>query len=71
MNTRLRELAIYAGYAPHWNTEADRNANFDKEKFADLIVNDCTVVLENEDSYYGVWAANVIKKHFGVDDGEI
>jgi hypothetical protein len=46
MNTRLRELSIYAGYAPHWSTKADRNANFDKDKFADLIIAEVLKVIE-------------------------
>lgn len=46
MNTRLRELARCAGYDPCWNTQADRIANFDKEKFAELIITEVLAVIE-------------------------
>jgi hypothetical protein len=63
MNERLRELSIYAGYAPHWSTKADRNENFDKDKFADLIIEEVlTVVAAVEPGVTGLPADAVIRQ---------
>lgn len=36
------------------------------EYFTELIIKECSTVMENEDSYYGSWMSKVIKQHFGV-----
>ena len=83
MNERIQELAEQAtsivemigpqGYASSY-------ANFDREKFAELIVQECLAVINAEiavipiaGEYEIVWkmgmecGAGLIKKHFGVE----
>lgn len=69
MNERIKELAIEAGYNPLWDTKADREEYFDKEKFAELIVQECAKACE-ENSYLALngWQrAKQIREHFGVE----
>jgi hypothetical protein len=69
MNERIKQLAEQA------TTYIDPSANdgvcwnFDKEKFAELIVRECASVVDN----YGRWIlydklAVKIKEHFGVEE---
>ena len=75
MNQRIKELIDQA------STYIDPIANdgvcwdFDKEKFAELIVKECAglfpnvyVEIENEYGHTPVVAAVYIKKHFGVEE---
>ena len=39
-----------------------------EEKFAEMLIQECITTIEDEDSYYGSWMANVIKRHFGIRD---
>ena len=74
MNERIKKLAEQA------TTYIEPSANdgvcwdFDKEKFAELIVKECAglfsnvyVEIENEYGHTPVIAADYIKKHFGVE----
>ena len=69
MNIRIKELAIEAGYNPLWDTKADREEYFDKEKFAELIVRECMTVARKADGLdaeYEAWY--LIEQHFGVEE---
>ena len=71
MNERIRQLAEQAtsivemvgpqGYASSY-------ANFDKEKFAELIVKVCVEQIFNRESSDGDWYQDDIFKHFGVEE---
>lgn len=67
MNERIRELAKQCTSWSEGSTWTSREV-FDKEKFAELIVRECTNMLpadtiRNED---GVHMFYVIREHFGV-----
>jgi hypothetical protein len=81
MNERIRELAISSGiydclcdpYDSHNTGDAHGSVIDDLEKFAELIVQECLGMIENEASTYAepVWAVelvNDIKEHFGVEE---
>jgi hypothetical protein len=74
MNERIKQLAEQAttivdtvnsqGYSSSY-------ANFDKEKFAELIVQECieqVITGPNGPAHYAVEAALRLKKHFGVEE---
>lgn len=63
MNQRIIELAEQAGYNGHYATE-----DFDVEYFAELIVQECGVVLSPmlRDMISRGQAYELIKEHFGV-----
>ena len=71
MNERIRQLAEQAtsivemvgpqGYASSY-------ANFDKEKFAELIVKECVEQIINRERSDGEWYQDDIFKHFGVEE---
>jgi hypothetical protein len=73
MNERIRELAEQAttivdtvnsqGYSSSY-------ANFDREKFAELIVKECANLIDSMDhsSQYFPHVADTIKEHFGVEE---
>ncbi len=53
MNERIRELAEQATRSKYWNaTTQVMIEDFDKEKFAELIVKECSVVIQKEVSLY-------------------
>jgi len=63
MNQRIQELIR--------QSTNEVNSEFDKEKFAELIVRDCAVVARNNTPYseeleYGRKISNRIKIHFGL-----
>ena len=72
MNERILELAEQAttivdtvnsqGYSSSY-------ANFDREKFAELIIKECANFVSNDrhNDDYGVFVANRIKQHFGFE----
>jgi hypothetical protein len=80
MNERIRELAeqatsIVEMVGPEGYTSS--YANFDREKFAQLIVQECVQACINEGKTYeiesaGEYSSNLyataIKKHFGVEE---
>ena len=73
MNERIRELIKQATTIEEhkWGVSYD---NFDKEKFAELIVRECVQVCadrgKHHDGLYSAWADDCSKrigKHFGVE----
>jgi hypothetical protein len=48
MSKRIDELAAMAGYDPQWSTKADREANFDYQEFAELLLKDCGKLISNQ-----------------------
>ena len=76
MNERIRELMYQAAeftaaYPSGQNNSWETQVNF-MEKFAQLIVRECLVKIENEAAQYAepAWAfelANDIRDHFGVE----
>ena len=75
MNERIRELIKQAGYTEAYYYSDDGPfvpAEFNKEKFAELIVQECLDILDDEDTgdVYGKsvrLAMTRIKQHFGVE----
>ena len=64
MNERIKELAEQAGF-PEWS---QKTIGFELEKFAELIVRECAEVCsESGTRYDGLWYADQIKEHFGVE----
>ena len=65
MNDRIETLAKAAGY-DMINKAAMRALGFDKEKFAELIVLECAVIVGSmEEPHQDI--AKLIKQHFGVE----
>jgi hypothetical protein len=70
MNERIRLLAEQATTKGEWSCVNNRYMEeFDKEKFAELIVKECAwLVNENDISLpYGTFG-ELIKQHFGVEE---
>ena len=72
MNQRIKELAEQCE-TTYIDRDGRRYAEFDKEKFAVLIVRKCIKMVENEAAQYAepVWAfelVNDMHEHFGVND---
>jgi len=74
MNERIRELVKQATTIEEhkWGVSYD---NFNKEKFAELIVRECIQVCadrgKHHDGLYSAWASDCserIGKHFGVEE---
>ena len=74
MNERIKELIKQATTIEEhkWGVSYD---NFDKEKFAELIVRECVQVCADRgthhDGLYSAWADDCskrIEKHFGVEE---
>lgn len=70
MNKRIKELSIKAGF-PEWSNHA---IEFELEKFAELIVEECVEVAHPKLTDVGEWAAVMrlvqkrLKQHFGVEE---
>mgnify|MGYP003346276095 CR=1 FL=1 len=67
MNERIKELSIKAGF-PEWSNHA---IEFELEKFAELIVRECSDLFEIEwgdGKLTGNDVGYLIKKHFGVEE---
>ena len=64
MNERIRELIKQATTIEEhkWGVSYDK---FDKEKFAELIVAECTKILADNSEFRG---CVIISKHFGVEE---
>jgi len=73
MNKRIQELAIEAGYKDLPTVRLAFN-DFNKEKFAELIVRECARVLTQHGTYFSGegepyhYAASLIEEHFGVEE---
>lgn len=72
MNERLRQLAEQATTYIEPTSNSGEGWIFDKEKFAQLIVNECCEQLLKEDIRYGGYGYNQyglhnkLREHFGV-----
>ena len=62
MNSKIRELAIKAG-ASEWG-DSTIPATMDIEKFADLIVRECALVVHKKT---GAKSALNVLEHFGIE----
>ena len=61
MNERIKELMLHAGTDTSGKWMGVEHA----EKFAELIIKECAVFVENDD-YRGITLADRLKQHFGV-----
>ena len=74
MNERIKLLAERATTYIEPTSNSGEGWIFDKEKFAELIVQECIQVGGPEDSYTDDWfkakadSINKIKEHFGVEE---
>ena len=79
MNERIRELAVQAGAVNVWEWASDDVLDIkkmDAEKFAELIVRECAMLVEGFeitqevalDEYVDYEASAVLKEHFGVEE---
>ena len=71
MNGRLKDLSYKATirgeeYLPGNDGHPTPTTYFDKEKFAELIVQECADIARHTDMN-GIQIAYIIKKHFGVE----
>lgn len=75
MNERIKQLAEEAGIVPGV-MGLNRFTHFDTEKFAELIVRECMILVEGFeitqevalDQYVDYSASAVLKEHFGVEE---
>ena len=73
MNERIKELAEQAGFIDR-GTNHTAYMNFDHEKFAELIIEECVEVAHPKLTDVGEWAAGMrlvqkrLKQHFGVEE---
>jgi hypothetical protein len=65
MNKRIRQLAEQATTIEEYGWGASY-ANFDREKFAELIVREMLVTCEDHPAWTGRMIGEQIKQHFGV-----
>jgi hypothetical protein len=70
MNKRIEELALECGA---WNQVYDQkrfmvDGNFDIERFAELIVQECAKVADVADENKCEWIGGNILTHFGVEE---
>jgi hypothetical protein len=67
MNERIKELVKQATTIEEhkWGVSYD---NFDKEKFAELIVKECAKVADLADENKCEWIGGNILTHFGVEE---
>ena len=64
MNERIRELAEQATvFVADYDGQ---RWQIDPEKFAELIVKECAIFIENDD-YRGLTLSDRLKQHFGVE----
>ena len=72
MNERIRQLAEQAeikGFAYNQDTMMYESVKeFDKEKFAELIVAECIKAVDNSGGDNAEYHMDSIKKHFGVEE---
>ena len=70
MNERIKELAEQAT-SVYQTMDGEWEEDFDKEKFAELIVRECADIADSTAMAFPVngWiVADKIRKHFGVED---
>jgi hypothetical protein len=71
MNERIQELARQAGWTEGYYESDDGpfiEPEFNKEKFAELIVRECMRVVEDYYMDPCSYADEAIKEHFGVEE---
>ena len=71
MNERIKELAEQATRSKYWNaTTQVMIEDFDKEKFAELIVRECAEIADNADATREKWQSigKFVREHFGVEE---
>lgn len=69
MNQRVKELYEQAqDWADNQNFFASEYYDYMMEKFAELIINECTHLVRDYDSSYVHGPSKVIRAHFGVEE---
>jgi hypothetical protein len=69
VNEHLKEIAIKAGYKhPDAVGMIEDYAYFDLNRFAELIIRECADIADTCEPYR---SADVILRHFGVDNGNL
>jgi hypothetical protein len=64
MNERIKQLAEQC-----WNKRPEDQLHFDNEKFADMIVRECSLVADRAHAEDMGWnIGEIIKEHFGVEE---
>jgi len=63
MNERIKELAAQCRES-HLSNTGEWYCEFDEDKFAELIILECIVVLDEDDG--ATHHTELLKKHFGV-----
>ena len=64
MNERIRELEQQCVY---WDAD-EETYEFDREKFAELIVRECCEVAHCNFHVDGLTLGNILREHFGVEE---
>ena len=67
MSKRIKELIEQCIIIEEYGWGASYE-NFDREKFAELIVRECASVCENSNYEFGTIFTKMIKEHFGVEE---
>ena len=65
MNDKIDEFALQS-QKEYGDFDGSITA-LDYRKFAELIIKECSRVMEEKDSFYGEWMKTVINEHFGVE----
>jgi hypothetical protein len=68
MNERIRELAEQATTYIEPTANSGEGWIFDKEKFAELLIQQCIQAVKNVGGYNEEYHMNAIKKYFGVEE---
>ena len=68
MNERIRELAEQATTYIEPTANSGEGWIFDKEKFAELLIQQCIQAVKNVGGYNEEYHMNAIKKYFGVKE---
>ena len=72
MNERIKELAEQATKRYPATESSGEFSTFDKDKFAELIVEECIFAIDeqcsNSDAEGTIEAITILQKHFGVEE---
>ena len=70
MNERIKELAEQCTYRYEYSDGSGEYETFDKEKFAELIVRECSQYIEDKFDFCGdeIIIAEKLLEHFGVEE---
>ena len=71
MNQQIQKLAEQAGFNLHNDVNDGPSYNYEINKFAELIVAECAMVIERN-LFQGIgWnTSRAVKRHFGMEDEE-